>query len=97
MTDSVLYSREGHIGRLTINVPERHNSLGREQLVAMQEHLEAVGADRQVRVPVLTGAGDKTSCAGASLSELRASTVTRRRRCRPRRRPRTRPRRATRG
>ena len=75
MTDSVLYSREGHIGRLTINVPERHNSLGREQLVAIQEHLEAIGADRQVRVLVLTGAGDKTFCAGASLQELGAGEI----------------------
>ena len=58
MTDTVLYSREGHIGRLTINVPERHNALGREQLVGMQQHLAAVAADRQVRVLVLSGAGD---------------------------------------
>jgi enoyl-CoA hydratase/carnithine racemase len=75
MTDSVLYSREGHVGRLTINVPERHNSLGREQLVAMQEHLASISADRQVRVLILTGAGDKTFCAGASLQELGAGEI----------------------
>ena len=75
MTDTVLYSREGHIGRLTINVPERHNALGREQLVGMQQHLAAVAADRQVRVLVLSGAGDKTFCAGASLQELGAGEI----------------------
>jgi enoyl-CoA hydratase/carnithine racemase len=75
MADSVLYSREGHVGRLTINVPERHNSLGAEQLVAIQEHLDAVSADRQVRVLILTGAGDKTFCAGASLQELGAGAI----------------------
>ncbi|MDH4041856.1 MAG: enoyl-CoA hydratase-related protein [Gammaproteobacteria bacterium] len=75
MTDTILYRREGHVGRLTINVPERHNSLGREQLLAMQEHLYAVAADRQVRVLILTGAGEKTFCAGASLQELGSGEI----------------------
>lgn len=75
VTDTILYSREGHIGRLTINVPERHNALGREQLVGIQEHLSAVAADRQVRVLILSGAGDRTFCAGASLQELGAGEI----------------------
>lgn len=75
MTDTILYSREGHVGRLTINIPERHNALGLEQLLGIQQHLETVAADRQVRVLVLTGAGDKTFCAGASLQELGAGEI----------------------
>jgi enoyl-CoA hydratase/carnithine racemase len=75
MTDTILYSREGHVGRLTLNVPKRHNALGREQLVGIQECLAAVAADRQVRVLVVTGAGDKTFCAGAALQELGAGEI----------------------
>lgn len=75
MSDSILYSREGHVGRMTLNIPARHNALGREQLVAIQERLATVAADRQVRVLVLTGAGDKTFCAGASLQELGAGEI----------------------
>ena len=75
MTDTILYSREGHIGRLTLNIPERHNALGREQLMGIQECLTAVIADRQVRVLIVTGAGDKTFCAGASLQELGAGEI----------------------
>jgi enoyl-CoA hydratase/carnithine racemase len=75
MSDTILYSREGHVGRLTLNIPRRHNALGREQLVAIQERLAAVAADRQVRVLVVTGAGDKTFCAGASLQELGAGEI----------------------
>ena len=60
MSDTILYRREGHIGRLTLNIPRRHNALGREQLVAMQERLSAIATDRQVRGWVVTGAGDKT-------------------------------------
>jgi len=75
MTDTILYSREGHVGRLTINIPERHNALGRDQLLRIQEHLASVASDRQVRVLVVTGAGDKTFCAGASLQELGAGEI----------------------
>jgi len=75
MTDTILYTREGHVGRLTINDPERHNALGREQLVAMQLYLATIAADRQVRVLVLTGSGDRTFCAGASLQELGAGEI----------------------
>jgi len=70
MTDTIIYKREGRVGRLILNIPERHNALGREQLVAIQQHLASVANDHQVRVLVLTGAGDRTFCAGASLQEL---------------------------
>ena len=70
MTDTILYSREGHVGRLVLNNPERHNALGQEQLQGIRQHLTAVSVDEQVRVLILTGAGDKTFCAGASLEQL---------------------------
>ena len=70
MTETVLYERTGHIGCLTLNNPARHNSLGEGELGAIQAYLDAVEQDSEVRVLVVTGAGDKTFCAGASLSEL---------------------------
>jgi enoyl-CoA hydratase/carnithine racemase len=70
MTDSILYSSSGHIGRLVLNNAERHNALGAEQLRLMQTYLAQVASDEQIRVLVVTGAGDKTFCAGASLKEL---------------------------
>ena len=76
MTDSVLYSRTGHIGKITLNNPARHNSLGKEELEALMGHLENLDAEPQVRVLVLTGAGDKTFCAGASLPELDSGQIS---------------------
>jgi enoyl-CoA hydratase/carnithine racemase len=70
MTESILYSRSGHVGRITLNVPERHNSLGREELEALQDCLAEVEADAEVRSLIVTGAGEKTFCAGASLKQL---------------------------
>jgi enoyl-CoA hydratase/carnithine racemase len=70
MTDTVLYSRNGHVGRLILNNPQRHNSLGREQLQAIQSYLTRVADDELVRVLIVTGIGERTFCAGASLQEL---------------------------
>jgi enoyl-CoA hydratase/carnithine racemase len=70
MTDTVLFSRTGHIARLTLNNPERHNSLGVDELKAIQSYLAEVRADDQLRVLVVTGAGPKTFCAGASLKQI---------------------------
>ena len=70
MTETILYSRQGPVGRLVLNNPERHNSLGSEQLTALVHHLADVAADEQIRVLIVTGAGEKTFCAGASLQEL---------------------------
>ena len=76
MTDTIRYERTGHIGQLTLNNPERHNSLGQEQLEAIQSHLADIAADEQVRVLVVTGAGDKTFCAGASLQQLGSGQIS---------------------
>lgn len=76
MTDTILYSRAGHVGRLVLNNPERHNSLGQEQLSAIALHLAEIAADPQVRVLIVTGAGEKTFCAGASLQQLGAGQLS---------------------
>ena len=76
MTATIQYSRSGHIGKMVLNNPERHNSLGREELESIQACLKSVSADPQVRVLVVTGAGDKTFCAGASLVELGAGDIS---------------------
>jgi enoyl-CoA hydratase/carnithine racemase len=70
MTETVFYSRDGHIGRLVLNNPERHNALGLQQLQAMQGYLDAVAEDPEIRVLIVTGNGEKTFCAGAALDEL---------------------------
>lgn len=70
MTETILYNRDGHVGRLVLNNPKRHNSLGREQLDGIQAVLVEIAADPRVRVLIVTGAGEKTFCAGAALQEL---------------------------
>ena len=76
MTETILFEQQGHIGYLTLNNPERHNSLGQGELEAIQAQLAKIEQDRDIRVLVVTGAGDKTFCAGASLNELGAGKIS---------------------
>jgi len=75
MTDTILYSCIGHVGRLVLNNPQRHNSLGHVELHAIREHLTQVATSTQVRVLIVTGTGEKTFCAGASLQELSQAKI----------------------
>ncbi|MDG2046868.1 MAG: enoyl-CoA hydratase-related protein [Halioglobus sp.] len=76
MTETILYSRTGHIGRLMLNNPQKHNSLGREQLEGIKNCLTEVASDKSVRVLIVSGAGTKTFCAGASLQELSTGRIS---------------------
>jgi len=55
---------------MVLNNPKRHNSLGIEQLDEIMARLTEIAADPSVRVLLVSGAGEKTFCAGASLHEL---------------------------
>ena len=70
MTDPVLIERRDGIAIVTLNRPEAMNALSS----AMRSHLNAaflaLALDRQIRVIVITGAGDRAFCAGLDLKEL---------------------------
>lgn len=64
----LLVQREGPVLRLTLNRPQRRNALTNEVLLALGEVVAKASRDRELRVIVLTGAGDKAFCAGADLT-----------------------------
>ncbi len=64
----VLYEVSDGVGLITINRPERRNALSPAVIKGLEDSLAVAGADRDVRVVVLTGAGDKAFCAGADLA-----------------------------
>lgn len=76
MDEAVIYALNGGIGTLVLNRPERHNALGAAELEAMSSHLDAIEADDEIRVLVVTGAGDRTFCAGAALEDLNSGRIT---------------------
>src|SRR5579859_6843024 len=66
--DEVLYEVADHIATITLNRPERMNTISRAMLGQLTEHLLAADADPDVRVVILTGTG-RAFCAGLDLSE----------------------------
>ena len=71
MSDSpdLLVERDGHILTLVMNRPEAKNAFSAEMLVRMVDAWGEIDADNEVRVAILTGAGD-TFCAGADLKTM---------------------------
>lgn len=68
--DELLAEVADGVGRLTINRPDRRNAMSWTVLTGMREHLAAWKDDPDVRVVVLSGAGDKAFCAGADLTGM---------------------------
>jgi len=68
-TDIVLCERRGPVALLRLNRPDKHNAINRQLSSALVSHLDAVAQDEEVRVAVITGAGEKAFCAGADMTE----------------------------
>jgi enoyl-CoA hydratase len=66
----IVVSIEGGIAEVLLNRPDKHNALTPEMLVRLARAWEAIAEDSSVRVAILSGAGDKTFCAGADLKRL---------------------------
>ena len=68
--EQVLVSVEGHAATLTLNRPEQRNPLSSIMLRDLAAALRWCQGEPDVRVVVLTGAGDRAFCAGADLSSF---------------------------
>jgi enoyl-CoA hydratase/carnithine racemase len=68
---AVLTATEGGVRTLTLNRPDRFNSLSLEMIAALDAALDAAAADGAVHVVVLAARG-RAFCAGHDLREMRA-------------------------
>jgi enoyl-CoA hydratase/carnithine racemase len=64
--------KDGAIGWMIFNNPERRNAVSLEMWRAIPEVLAAFEADPEVRVVVFTGAGDRAFVSGADISQFEA-------------------------
>ncbi len=69
--ETLLYDVAHHVATLTINRPERRNALSWSVMTELREAL-AQAKDDDVRVVVITGAGEKAFSAGADLGGMNA-------------------------
>src|ERR687897_1741381 len=72
MADELLYEAKDGVARVTLNRPDQRNALNGELLAALVEAVKRARDDAEVRVVVLTGAGEKVFCAGADLGGFAA-------------------------
>lgn len=68
---TVLYSRDGNVGIITLNRPERLNAINGGLLRDFIEQLKTAREDKEVISVILTGAG-RAFCAGEDLKESSA-------------------------
>lgn len=68
--DNILSKKEGFVQYITINRPDKLNALNGDLIQSLSEVLHDAEEDKQVRVIILTGSGDKAFVAGADISEF---------------------------
>ena len=71
----VRLDRRGSIALVTLDRPERMNALSRSAVVRFGEIGRTLATQADVRLVIVTGAGDKSFCAGADLKERAAMSA----------------------
>lgn len=70
MSDSqVIQERDGFVAVLRLNRPEKHNAISRQMADELTGALDGLDSDEGVRAVILTGAGERSFCAGADMEE----------------------------
>ena len=73
--ENLLYDKKDHIAYITVNRPKVLNALNPATMGDLRRAFTAAQEDPEVRVVILTGAGEKAFVAGADLNELRKLTL----------------------
>ena len=68
---TLIVKKENHIATVTMNRPEKLNAITPEMFEELLAAFNEVGDDLDIRVMVLTGAGDRAFCAGADVGSMR--------------------------
>jgi enoyl-CoA hydratase len=72
---NTLYEKRGGMAIITINRPQAMNALNEETIPEVLSRLQDAEKDENVRVIVITGAGEKAFCAGLDLKPMRDINV----------------------
>jgi enoyl-CoA hydratase len=72
--DNLLFQVSDKIARITFDRPNVLNALNRKTMDELGDCLKKVRADDDIRVLILTGAGEKAFVAGADINELSQQT-----------------------
>jgi enoyl-CoA hydratase len=67
---ALIYEKKNHIAYMTLNRPEAHNAIDPQTVVELVAAWQDFSEDKEMRCAILTGAGEKSFCAGADLGRL---------------------------
>lgn len=70
MFETILLEIDGPIATLTVNRPDKRNAVTNAVVEEIDKALDQVEANPELRVLILTGAGEKAFVAGADIGEL---------------------------
>ncbi len=73
MSGRMLAAKDGAIGWMTFDHPERRNAVTQDMWLQIGEILEDFAKDEAIRVVVLTGTGDRAFVSGADISQFGAN------------------------
>lgn len=68
--ETVLFEEQNGIATLTFNRPKSLNALNSQLITEVSAILDEIGENEDIRVLVLTGAGEKAFVAGADITEI---------------------------
>lgn len=75
MAENILLDRRGLIALVTVNRPDKLNALNIQTRLELAEALDELRNDGEIRVVVITGAGEKAFVAGADINEFAGRTA----------------------
>lgn len=70
MSNILIFEKKEHIAYLTINRPDQRNAINLEMYRRLTESWDKINEDNDIRVVIVTGAGDKAFSAGMDLKEV---------------------------
>lgn len=73
--DHLLYRVDGNIAIFTINREQQRNALSGEAILLFLKYLDEAEENEDVRVILVTGAGDKAFCSGADLGSAAGGQI----------------------
>ncbi|MGE3438683.1 MAG: enoyl-CoA hydratase/isomerase family protein [Blastocatellales bacterium] len=79
MAENVLLERRGRAALVTINRPDKLNALNIATRKELADALDELRNDDEIRVVVITGAGEKAFVAGADINEFAGRTAVQQR------------------
>lgn len=66
---TIQLTKSDHIATLTLNRPDRANSVNQQMMLELNAALNDIAQDDDLRVMILTGAGNKAFCGGGDIAD----------------------------